>query len=268
MSGFVISIHAPPRGATAQAFALLAAVLQFQFTPLREGRQLRRSPCSPPSSNFNSRPSARGDGNWVRKIKTIDISIHAPPRGATCGRPPSPQSGRPISIHAPPRGATLYQRETTPLQVGFQFTTLREGRRPFRGREVLFRRISIHAPPRGATFSAFVQRQKALFQFTPLREGRRAPCWLRASSTYFNSRPSARGDQNARKKIRTPLISIHAPPRGATSRFFHAAFAALFQFTPLREGRRHRICRGLSGHLFQFTPLREGRLSVQQSHGA
>ena len=219
-------------------------------------------------NHFNSRPSARGDPKfreaYIRAFISIHapprgatfpipafpksclISIHAPPRGATCGRPPSPQSGRPISIHAPPRGATLYQRETTPLQVGFQFTPLREGRRPFRGREVLFRRISIHAPPRGATFSAFVQRQKALFQFTPLREGRRAPCWLRASSTYFNSRPSARGDQNARKKIRTPLISIHAPPRGATSRFFHAAFAALFQFTPLREGR----------------------LSVQQSHGA
>ena len=99
-----ISIHAPPRGATEskEANALLGKdfnsrpsargddgfdtniqrVGEFQFTPLREGRQLRTERGNV-WTNFNSRPSARGDGNWVRKIKTIDISIHAPPRGAT-----------------------------------------------------------------------------------------------------------------------------------------------------------------------------------------
>ena len=33
-------------------------------------------------------------------------------------------------------------------------------------------------------------------------------------------------------------ISIHAPPRGATSRIPALVFGAVFQFTPLREGRR------------------------------
>ena len=33
-------------------------------------------------------------------------------------------------------------------------------------------------------------------------------------------------------------ISIHAPPRGATSSGAHAPRPRLFQFTPLREGRR------------------------------
>ena len=75
-------------------------------------------------------------------------------------------------------------------------------------------------------------------------------------------------------------ISIHAPPRGATTAALHAAIAALFQFTPLREGRPFifvavfglshfnsrpsargdwRLWRRLAALLFQFTPLREGR---------
>ena len=300
---FLISIHAPPRGATVPVFSMPTSTVnfnsrpsargdvletetdfyrqKFQFTPLREGRRLM--PC------------------WRHQRRFI--SIHAPPRGATCGRPPSPQSGRPISIHAPPRGATLYQRETTPLQVGFQFTPLREGRRPFRGREVLFRRISIHAPPRGATTAALHAAIAALFQFTPLREGRLFRRLSNVKKHYFNSRPSARGDMssgahaprprlfqftplregrrcgglggpdkqhfNSRPSARgdarlvgcaqAPPISIHAPPRGATSRFFHAAFAALFQFTPLREGRHGIKTRFKAASKFQFTPLREGR---------
>ena len=145
-----------------------------------------------------------------------------------------------ISIHAPPRGATVtgFARlrrlifQFTPLREGrravvhllhnqvaqFQFTPLREGRHYISGKRRHCRSDFNSRPSaRGDAHSAAVRCFSAAFQFTPLREGRRAPCWLRASSTYFNSRPSARGDQNARKKIRTPLISIHAPPRGATS---------------------------------------------------
>ena len=36
----------------------------------------------------------------------------------------------------------------------------------------------------------------------------------------------------------------------------------LFQFTPLREGRRIRVELSLRCISFQFTPLREGRLMV------
>ena len=100
-----------------------------------------------------------------------------------------------ISIHAPPRGATFLEVSCT---------------RP--------RLISIHAPPRGATFGHTVSTDSASFQFTPLREGRRqwrCKQWL---TLYFNSRPSARGDDGGGSR-RNGLhrISIHAPPRGATS---------------------------------------------------
>ena len=55
------------------------------------------------------------------------------------------------------------------------------------------------------------------FQFTPLREGRRRPAWRTCrNSNDFNSRPSARGDRLNAPRIIRELISIHAPPRGAT----------------------------------------------------
>ena len=98
-----ISIHAPPRGAT-RAAGTKREHEQFQFTPLREGRRLTpfflRN-----STNFNSRPSARGDG--FRYAGTL--------------------AKRPISIHAPPRGATCMAYGVS-ASAAFQFTPLREGR--------------------------------------------------------------------------------------------------------------------------------------------
>ena len=55
---------------------------EFQFTPLREGRQHPMNPlCAEP--DFNSRPSARGDKQLCKAYNLDSISIHAPPRGAT-----------------------------------------------------------------------------------------------------------------------------------------------------------------------------------------
>ena len=46
------------------------------------------------------------------------------------------------------------------------------------------------------------------------------------------------------------FISIHAPPRGATLTTRKTTSRWLFQFTPLREGRR-RLCT-VRGHLLYF----------------
>ena len=78
----------------------------------------------------------------------------------------------------------------------------------------------------------------AKFQFTPLREGRHLDLESKAYRVHFNSRPSARGDMNGLPGVYPPgifqftplregrraypttcarvMISIHAPPRGAT----------------------------------------------------
>ena len=145
-----------------------------------------------------------------------------------------------ISIHAPPRGATLVPASTDRITV-FQFTPLREGRRhnlcEYDDKLV----ISIHAPPRGATPCLLSGGSQLIFQFTPLREGRQRSRRESGRRSYFNSRPSARGDCrcifavfhlcknfNSRPSARgdqitenasgMELISIHAPPRGATNK--------------------------------------------------
>ena len=120
-----ISIHAPPRGATTIAQAQAQAQAQFQFTPLREGRQYRFIQKAV-FKNFNSRPSARGDDLWL-SFKTIfsTISIHAPPRGATC----------PIIVRV--------------RKCVFQFTPLREGRLRILGTCAVFKHFNSRPSARG-----------------------------------------------------------------------------------------------------------------------
>ncbi len=165
----VISIHAPPRGATLQAALRIGRNGKFQFTPLREGRR-QHPPSCPTRTYFNSRPSARGDLHKKTLRMDGDISIHAPPRGATgCWRYPLHAAS--ISIHAPPRGATADVPQLPSKRL-----------------------ISIHAPPRGATGQRCFLKLESLFQFTPLREGRPHIQRQAKDGHYFNSRPSARGD--------------------------------------------------------------------------
>ena len=145
----------------------------------------------------------------------MDISIHAPPRGAT-SHPVSPlfvvkfqftplregrhgcgdwTGGERISIHAPPRGATL-------AVIG-----------AYKHSE-----ISIHAPPRGATGIRMAQQAMQKFQFTPLREGRPI------ATVYLLARS----------------ISIHAPPRGATAKAERYALSrGYFNSRPSARGDVH-----------------------------
>ena len=165
----------------------------FQFTPLREGR-LKCRVVVEVVKNFNSRPSARGDMLKAEFLRARIISIHAPPRGAT--RVAALEGGVGYFNSRPSaRGDKPEVRTTAP-----------------------FISISIHAPPRGATRYRHIQITLRLtFQFTPLREGRLGDEYTRAVRCNFNSRPSARGD--------------------ITPTFRKFPFE-LFQFTPLREGRR------------------------------
>ena len=142
-----ISIHAPPRGATA-ARTLPQPLPAFQFTPLREGRPrlLLRMSCW---HYFNSRPSARGDANPpLHRRRTHYFNSRPSARGDQVK-------------------SCIGRREKR-----FQFTPLREGRRlPLQNGVIVFE-ISIHAPPRGATEKQIKFAADLRFQFTPLREGR------------------------------------------------------------------------------------------------
>ena len=209
------------------------------------------------------------------------ISIHAPPRGATV----SVRQGCAAVSYFNSRPSARGDSKTAEKKGGrkFQFTPLREGRptstvkpdgssnfnsRPSaRGdhagaQEDGQRHISIHAPPRGATIAIHVSRRFEAFQFTPLREGRRRKhTFLVIGNSYFNSRPSARGDLRLNAQLTGGgHISIHAPPRGATrrratTRLHHSHFNS----RPSARGDPQSSGRMCAPMPFQFTPLREGR---------
>ena len=126
------------------------------------------------SAHFNSRPSARGDTNGcVKRFTLRQISIHAPPRGAT---PRSPKCLNPLKIFQ----FTPLREGRLPLSVVrcsgslFQFTPLREGRQGARMRK-------------NADCTNFNSRPSARGDFTSTPPAGRP--------FHFNSRPSARGDR-------------------------------------------------------------------------
>ena len=144
-------------------------------------------------------------------------------------------------------------------QLLFQFTPLREGRLEADVQDAYTKAISIHAPPRGATRRRTSNSRLTDFNSRPSARGDFPTVGITITCHYFNSRPSARGD--------TASLSL-------------VAELSLFQFTPLREGRRfsplrpffhlisiHAPPRGATKaqkiadkiNRFQFTPLREGR---------
>ena len=143
-----ISIHAPPRGAT-EALAVAGVRRLFQFTPLREGRLSWRAKSFAPKT-FQFTPLREGrQGRHGDGARRHDISIHAPPRGATVSDDAMGGTAR-ISIHAPPRGAT----SDTAQEAGTTVISIHappRGATPPRACHVVRHTISIHAPPRGAT---------------------------------------------------------------------------------------------------------------------
>ena len=79
---YIISIHAPPRGATGLAADMASFYNLISIhAPPRGATSCKFSNVL--ARNFNSRPSARGDSESARLYARSNISIHAPPRGAT-----------------------------------------------------------------------------------------------------------------------------------------------------------------------------------------
>ena len=111
--------------------------------------------------------------------------------------------------------------DTTTLSVTasclpFQFTPLREGRPSSNLYKVKAGTFQFTPLREGRHHSLLFLPLPSPFQFTPLREGRRINRVVRAADVNFNSRPSARGDKIVETDCMLPIISIHAPPRGAT----------------------------------------------------
>ena len=121
-----ISIHAPTRGATKKITGG-DLIMQFQST-LPRGERQQQDQCHSRNCNFNPRSHEGSDLAHALSGCEVDISIHAPTRGATipeCMTATTQMHFNPrshegsdanarerarrqnISIHAPTRGATI-----------------------------------------------------------------------------------------------------------------------------------------------------------------
>ena len=278
-----ISIHAPPRGATFWFAIAPPTTSDFNSRPSARGDRNGKAAASM-MADFNSRPSARGDVNLPRLIPPrLDFNSRPSARGdmsdASCIVTPSLfqftplREGRRVSV----RQAIAFRRfQFTPLREGrldsvnayvgraiiFQFTPLREGRRNRTDWLPCTPDFNSRPSARGDRADV-ITASAGRFQFTPLREGRRSILAKSEVRTYFNSRPSARGDQTrfAGDGI-WHIISIHAPPRGATLDTSPMISTLLFQFTPLREGRRRLPPSCPSRTYFNSRPSARGDLPV------
>ena len=220
-----ISIHAPPRGATSSELRRVARSRNFNSRPSARG-DFRVMPGGYTPGNFNSRPSARGDSDVAVFVNIL-----------------SDFNSRPSA-----RGDANIVRNIPTKEI-FQFTPLREGR-PCPRPASPPRQISIHAPPRGATHMARICRIPSSFQFTPLREGRRILFPPTVLFSNFNSRPSARGDQQIKRiTIFQHYFNSRPSARGDTRNRRHCWQWQRFQFTPLREGR-HCTERSLKNSMY------------------
>src|SRR5665213_906001 len=119
---------------------------EFQSTPPRGGRRLRRSSAGRVRTFQSTPPRGGRRSGCTRRIARPAVSIHAPPWGATIPWPASPDRGL-VSIHAPPWGATP-STWITGSSRRFQSTPPRGGR-PGRNQQPESPDVFQSTPPRG-----------------------------------------------------------------------------------------------------------------------
>ena len=210
----LISIHAPPRGATNGTYLDTRDIRISIHAPPR-GATLPSNIHKQLLIYFNSRPSARGDIGVDYRLQKIRLFQFTPLREGRLSAAAFSDSRKQISIHAPPRGAT-------PILPALFIPEV----------------ISIHAPPRGATDkTSSAVNVLLLFQFTPLREGRLEKGGLTVTSVYFNSRPSARGDCAGAWRL-LGLLDFNSRPsaRGDLPSNIHKQLLIYFNSRPSARG--------------------------------
>ena len=166
----------------------------------------------------------------------MNISIHAPPRGATkshgCGR-----TSRQYFNSRPSARGDGFPETLLNLDLLFQFTPLREGRPRLTELEESTANFNSRPSARGDE-NGYVDMARIIdFNSRPSARGdrrffQRILRWLK----NFNSRPSARGDRSGRRLSRRKRISIHAPPRGATLSAQHPRQQENFNSRPSARG--------------------------------
>ncbi len=120
-----VSIHAPARGATG-CLRCIACPGEFQFTPLREGRQ-QSGPGMSRDEQFQFTPLREGR-RWAPMQRQPPTRFNSRP----CERGDSAQTPQTCTIllfqFTPLREGRLAVRPSFVMEIVFQFTPLREGR--------------------------------------------------------------------------------------------------------------------------------------------
>ena len=147
---FVVSIHAPARGATPRPMPQKNADRKFQSTRPRGARRTNHRAAPQPTAVSIHAPARGATTRTNPDNERADVSIHAPARGATRGRKNRNTHCRFQSTR--PRGARHRATLGHAQKEQFQSTRPRGARHlgvAQRRKKLL---VSIHAPARGATY--------------------------------------------------------------------------------------------------------------------
>ena len=146
-------------------------------------------------------------------------------------------------------------------QQARQFTPLREGRRPC-PHQHCSRSCYFNSRPsaRGDRIFSVLAGILVYFNSRPSARGDSPPPSPPRWTPYFNSRPSARGDARCPRMKKEPdVISIHAPPRGATRPVFDGDCRAVhFNSRPSARGDGAAFSPRCRGTNFNSRPSARG----------
>ena len=198
-------------------------------TGARRGRRTR----------FRSTPPHGGRPTRVRSCRPrLDVSIHAPARGATIAAVRrARQPG--VFRSTPPHGGRPGVCGTVRRPHWFRSTPPHGGRRGFVDRAVPRRAVSIHAPARGATNGRVVVDINHTFRSTPPHGGRRFGYGLAARRRRFDPRPRTGGDVLRQHEAAKADHGFDPRPRtgGDTMPSRPSILMLLFRSTPPHGGR-------------------------------
>ena len=161
---------------------------------------------------FNPRSHEGSDVAVADRMRAVDISIHAPTRGATLDSNHLFRESR-ISIHAPTRGATYAHRQ---ISFGGEFqSTLPRGERPI----VLYLlSLESYFNPRsheGSDNGRFWSRAGSVYFNPRSHEGSDMRSeWMYITCSYFNPRSHEGSDETMRRSYAKDQRFQSTLPRG------------------------------------------------------
>ena len=184
---FVLSFNSRAREGRDAACVLPVPQAMSFNSRAREGRDRDRSHGLNPPFCFNSRAREGRDSVMVFSFHVVNVSTHAPARGATTRNKDELRAALKFQLTRPRGARQLWTRAEMPRSK-FQLTRPRGARRCTACARLQPRQVSTHAPARGATSNRYITAAKVAFQLTRPRGARPMAGTTEAFCMRFNSR--------------------------------------------------------------------------------